>query len=162
VKAKVSPLPAILASCSVLFGWWYRGHPWPPPPWSGCGESQGFTAAGDPRILLGVVWMVVSGQSMASATLVRLHHRKPPANAGGQALLGVVVEASGRCPCHLAGRSLRPSWPSLTRRKLHFAIPATLSFQHRSIGMGNAPHPFCQKEHQSVRWSDRLSNSKTH
>ena len=54
----------------------------------------------------------------------------------------VVSAASGRCPCHLAGRSLRTSCPSLTRRKLRFAIPAALSFQRRSIGMGNAPHPF--------------------
>jgi hypothetical protein len=38
-------------------------------PWFGCGESQGFTTAGDPHILLGVVWLVVSGPSMAPATL---------------------------------------------------------------------------------------------
>ena len=49
---------------------------------------------------------------------------------------------SGRCPCHLAGRSFRTSCPSLTRRKLRFAIPAPLSFQRRSIGMGNDPHLF--------------------
>ena len=39
-------------------------------------------------------------------------------------------------------RTPLPSWPSLTRRKLRFAILAALSFQRRSIGMGNAPHPY--------------------
>ena len=41
------------------------------------------------------------------------------------------------CPCHLAGRSLRPSRPSLARRKPHSAILAALGFLRRSIGTGN-------------------------
>jgi len=46
------------------------------------------------------------------------------------------------CPCHLTGRSLRPSWPSLTRRKPRFAILAALGFLRRSIGMGNPSSPY--------------------
>ena len=54
--------------------------------------------------------------------------------------LGVISDAPGRCQCHLDGRSFRASCPPLTRRKLCFAILAAVSFQRRSIGMGNAPH----------------------
>ena len=58
----------------------------------------------------------------------------------------VVSKATEHCPGHLAGRLLRPSWPSLTRRKLHYTIWAVLSFRRRSIGRGCAACPLNSKK----------------
>jgi len=49
--------------------------------------------------------------------------------------------AVGRgCPCPVAGRSLRPSWASLTRRRLRFGILPALAAYAGSRGTGS-PSP---------------------
>jgi len=44
------------------------------------------------------------------------------------------ARATRNCSCHLAERSPRPSWPSLTRRKPRVDFAAPLGFSRRSIG----------------------------
>ena len=48
----------------------------------------------------------------------------------------VLGEAARVKPMPSRGRSLRPSWPSLARRKPRFAILSALGFLRRSTGMG--------------------------
>ena len=103
------------------------------------------------------------GNWWANATNDWCKANKHPHPACGRPLQARLLRGSpwvdsappGRCPCHLAGRSFRASCPPLTRRKLRFAIQASLSFRRRSIGRGNAPRPSnCEK---NSHWEHALS-----
>jgi hypothetical protein len=69
--------------------------------------------------------------------------RRPRASSSVVPRLGGGKRAQTRrsCPHHLTGRSLRPSRPSLTRRKPRFAFVAPLGFLRRSTGTGNSSEP---------------------
>jgi hypothetical protein len=70
------------------------------------------------------------------AQVVNLWHI-PPRSTGCQP---VANPAARGCPCPIAGRSLRPSWASLARCFLRFAILAARRKQRRLRGTGS-PSP---------------------
>ena len=83
---------------------------------------------------------VVSDEPAGGAPFIEQHpHGRESARRGWRWLpcgSSWVTQARG-CPCHLAGRSLRPSRPPFARCCPRFGILPALGQQRRSIGMGS-------------------------